>query len=95
MAALPLDARRHKEFFLTAAQSLFAVSLLLRLRLSLVSGMALLALFLTQLGCAFVFEYGMPTITYPARAGRIGLGYNNSYELTRQDSTRPQFAAAS
>ena len=56
MAALPLDARQHEEFFLTAAQSLFAVSLLLRLRLSLVSGLALLALFLTQLGCAFVFH---------------------------------------
>lgn len=56
VGALPLDARQHEEFFLTAAQSLFAVALLLRLRLSLASGLVLLGLFSVQLGLAFVFR---------------------------------------
>lgn len=55
--ALPLDARQHEEFFLTAAQSLFAVALLLRLRFSLASALILLLLFLAQLAVAFVFQH--------------------------------------
>lgn len=58
--AFPLDARQHEEFFLTAAQSLFAVALLLRLRLSLPSALILLALFGTQLGIDFVFRHNEP-----------------------------------
>lgn len=57
VGALPLDARQHEEFFLTAAQSLFAVALLLRLRFSLASGLALLGLFCVQLGLAFVCRH--------------------------------------
>ena len=57
IAALPLDARQHEEFFLTAAQSLFAVALLLRLRFSLASALVLLAMFLAQLGIAFVLQH--------------------------------------
>lgn len=57
IGALPLDARQHEEFFLTAAQSLFAVALLLRLRFSLASAFLLLAMFLAQLGIAFVFQH--------------------------------------
>jgi cation:H+ antiporter len=57
LLALPLDARQHEEFFLTAAQSLFAVALLLRLRFSLTSALILLALFLSQLGIAFAFQH--------------------------------------
>ncbi len=56
IAALPLNARQHEEFFLTAAQSLFAVALLLCLRLSLRSAVTLLGLFLIQLGLAFAFR---------------------------------------
>jgi len=56
VAALPLDARQHEEFFLTAAQSLFAVALLLRLRLSLLSGVVLLALFVVQLGLGVAYR---------------------------------------
>ncbi len=56
VAAFPLDARQHEEFFLTAAQSLFAVALLLRLRFSLRSGLVLLGLFLVQFGLAFVLR---------------------------------------
>lgn len=55
-SSLPLDARQHEEFFLTAAQSLFALSLLLPLRLGLKSAAALLGLFLLQVGLAFVFR---------------------------------------
>ncbi|MDO8767546.1 MAG: sodium:proton exchanger [Burkholderiaceae bacterium] len=54
--ALPLDARQHEEFFLTAAQSIFGVALLLRLRLSLWSAIVLAALFSVQLGIAFLYR---------------------------------------
>ena len=56
MIALPLDARQNEEFFLTAAQSLFALSLLIRLRFTLLSGLALAALFVVQITIAFVFR---------------------------------------
>jgi cation:H+ antiporter len=49
VAALPLDDRQREEVLLTAAQSLFAVSLLLDLRLSLVGGILLFILFVFQL----------------------------------------------
>ncbi len=41
LSSLPLDARQHQEFFLTAGQSLFGLALLLRLRLGLVGALAL------------------------------------------------------
>ena len=56
LTSMPLDARQHEEFFLTAAQSLFGVALLLRLRFSLVSAIALAALFSVQLVVAFIFR---------------------------------------
>lgn len=55
-AALPLGPRQSEELFLTAAQSLFAVMLLVRLRFTLVSAMVLLVLFLGQVGIAFVTQ---------------------------------------
>ncbi|HUS15949.1 MAG TPA: sodium:proton exchanger [Chloroflexia bacterium] len=61
---LPLDARQREEFFLTAAQSVFAVALLLALRLTLWRAVALFGLFAVQLGLAFVFRADEPaTIT--------------------------------
>ena len=56
LTALPLDARQHEEFFLTAAQSLFGVALLLRLRFSLLSAVILAALFSVQLVVAFLYR---------------------------------------
>ena len=56
LSALPLDARQHEEFFLTAAQSLFALALLLPLRLSLWGALALVSLFVTQLALAFFYQ---------------------------------------
>ena len=53
ITALPLDARQLEEFFLTAAQSLFGVALLIRLRLSVLSAVALAILFVVQVGLAF------------------------------------------
>jgi len=47
--ALPLDSRQQEEVLLTAAQSLFAVALLLDLRLSLVGAAMLFGLFVIQL----------------------------------------------
>lgn len=55
ISALPLDARQHEEFFLTAAQSLFGIALLLRLRLGLLGGLALAGLFAAQVGLTLVF----------------------------------------
>lgn len=52
-----LDARQGEEFFLTAAQSLFAVALLLRLRLSLLSALILFSLFMVQFTLAFAFQH--------------------------------------
>ena len=57
LTSFPLDTRQHEEFFLTAAQSLFAVALLLRLRLSLASAAVLLGLFAVQFVLAGVFEH--------------------------------------
>ncbi len=56
LMALPLDARQHEEFFLTAAQSLFGLALLLRLRLGLRAAAALAVLFSVQVGFAFTFR---------------------------------------
>ena len=56
MSALPLDARQGEEFFLTAAQSLFGIALLMRLRLSLWSALALTGLFAVQVGLAFYYR---------------------------------------
>lgn len=56
LTALPLDARQHEEFFLTAAQSLFGLALLLRLRLGLGSAIALAVLFSAQVALAFTFR---------------------------------------
>lgn len=53
LAALPLGPRQQEELFLTAAQSLFAVMLLLRLRLTLPGALVLLVLFLAQVGVAW------------------------------------------
>ena len=56
LTALPLDARQHEEFFLTAAQSLFGLALLLRLRLGLSAAVALAVLFSVQVALAFTFR---------------------------------------
>jgi cation:H+ antiporter len=60
MQALPLGPRQHEEFFLTAAQSVFAVALLLRLRFGLASALVLLTLFLAQVGIAFIYQADEP-----------------------------------
>lgn len=53
---LPLDARQHEEFFLTAAQSLFGIGLLLRLRLGLPGAAALAILFTVQVALAVIWQ---------------------------------------
>lgn len=72
LMALPLDARQHEEFFLTAAQSLFALALLLRLRLGLIGAVALGGLFSLQVGLAFAYhadeERTIQTLTWLAWA---------------------------
>lgn len=72
LGSLPLDLRQREEFFLTAAQSLFAVALILCLRLSVRGALALLSLFLIQLGLAFIYQKDEPrtivVLTYLAWA---------------------------
>ena len=53
---LRLDARQHEEFLLTAAQSLFALSLLLGKRLGIAGALTLLVLFCLQLVMAFIYR---------------------------------------
>ena len=57
LVSLPLSARQHEEFFLTAAQSLFGISLLLGLRLRLGGAIALAVLFGGQLVLAFSLQH--------------------------------------
>ena len=56
----PLDDRQHEEFFLTAAQSVFAVALLLRLRLTLAGAAALFGLFTVQFMLAVINQHDEP-----------------------------------
>ncbi|MBL7373361.1 sodium:proton exchanger, partial [Escherichia coli] len=56
LSSLPLDARQHEEFFLTAAQSLFGIALLLRLGLSLLGAAALAGLFIVQVVLAVAWQ---------------------------------------
>ncbi|MFT4935332.1 MAG: Ca2+/Na+ antiporter [Pseudoalteromonas distincta] len=55
LTALPLDARQHEEFFLTAAQSLLGIAVLLRLRLTVFSAAVLALLFVLQVMLAVYF----------------------------------------
>ena len=54
VATLPLNDRQAEEFFLTSAQSLFAVVLLSNLRLSWAGALGLFLLFIVQLGLSTV-----------------------------------------
>lgn len=56
LMSLPLDARQHEEFFLTAAQSLFGIALLMRLRFSIRGAVALAALFAAQVSLALFYR---------------------------------------
>ena len=69
--ALPLDQRQQDEILLTAAQSLFAVALLLDLRLSLSGAAALFALFLVQM--IFPDTRGVLTVVYLVLAAIVVL----------------------
>lgn len=62
LTSLPLDARQHEEFFLTAAQSLFGIGLLLRLRLGLAGASALATLFIVQVALAVIWQGDEPRI---------------------------------
>lgn len=54
--SFPLSDRQREEFFLTAAQSVFAVAILLRLRLSLRGALVLFGFFLVQFGLGVIFR---------------------------------------
>ena len=52
----PLDARQSEEFFLTAAQSVFAVAIITRQGLSVRGALVLLGLFLAQFSLGFILR---------------------------------------
>jgi cation:H+ antiporter len=78
---LPLDARQRDEVLLTAAQSLFAVTLLLDLRLSLVGAAALFGLFVTQMilpetrGAVTVVYFALTAVAVALSRRRIGAAF--------------------
>ncbi len=78
---LPLDARQRDEVLLTAAQSLFAVTLLLDLRLSLVGAAALFGLFITQMilpetrGAVTVVYFVLTAVVVALSRRRIGAAF--------------------
>ena len=77
VAMLPLDDRQREEILLTAAQSLFAVSLLLDLRLSLIGAATLFGLFVTQMllpetrGIITYAYFGLTALTVVLARGRV------------------------
>src|SRR5581483_5585638 len=74
--ALPLSPRQEQEILLTAAQSLFAVLILLDLSLSLVGALGLFALFAAQ----FLF----PELRLEASALYVALGLMAVFLSRRQ-----------
>lgn len=79
--ALPLDLRQRDEVLLTAAQSLFAVTLLLDLRLSLIGAGALFGLFVTQMilpetrGAITIIYFALTAVTIAISRRRIGAAF--------------------
>jgi cation:H+ antiporter len=94
-AVLPLDERQRQEVLLTAAQSLFAVALLLDLRLSVIGAGTLFALFAVQMvvpetRALMTWVYGVLTILALVLSRRqVG----NAFRALRPPSSRYQSAA--
>src|SRR5215203_2667134 len=90
--ALPLDQRQQDEILLTAAQSLFAVALLLDLRLSLTGAGALFALFIVQM--IFPDTRGILTVIYLVLAAIVVLisrgKARRAFEWIRPSTPRPE-----
>jgi cation:H+ antiporter len=93
--ALPLDQRQEDEILLTAAQSLFAVALLLDLRLSLWGAGALFGLFIVQM--IFPETRGILTVVYLVLAALVVLKSRGearrAFEWIRPSRPAPERAA--
>lgn len=76
---IPLDAYQLQELLLTAGQSLFAVALLLNMRLSLREGCVLLGLFLVQFSAPLYEEALAALLHMPAARLQLHLFYANVY----------------
>ncbi|WP_048093043.1 sodium:calcium symporter [Geoglobus acetivorans] len=68
LAALPLDARQSEEVLLTAAQSVFALAVIMDRRVNVYEAVALLALFLIQFALPSVHARIILSIAYMALA---------------------------
>ena len=73
--SLPLDTRQTEEFFLTAAQSLFAVILLVKMRIGLVGALTLFLCFITQLLSPLL------TLVHPVFTDDVILNIRRAYSL--------------
>jgi cation:H+ antiporter len=89
-AALPLDARQQEEVLLTAAQSLFAVVLLLDLRLSILGAGALFGLFVVQMvvpetrGLVTIAYFVLVALTLVLSRRQVG----RAFRWIRRDASR-------
>jgi cation:H+ antiporter len=75
--ALPFDAKQAAEIWLTAAQSFFALAILVNLRISLREAVALLVLFVSQVGLEFVIIRDLAAL--PVTSIELLLGFTAVY----------------
>lgn len=87
---LPIDAVQREEIFLTAAQSVFAVAVLMNLSLDVREALWLLGLFLTQFIVGAAFGSSVDTYTRII-IGIVYLGLALSLILRRRRAVRPLF----
>jgi len=74
--ALPFDAKQSAEIWLTAAQSLFAISVLINFEISVREAIVLLTLFCSQVGLEFLIIRGL---TFPLSPYELLIVYSGLY----------------
>ncbi|MFB6085437.1 MAG: sodium:calcium antiporter [Halodesulfurarchaeum sp.] len=74
---LPFDAKQAAEIWLTAAQSFFALSILVNFEISVREALGLLGLFVSQVGLEFLIIRG--TIPFPLTSHELLLAYTGVY----------------
>jgi cation:H+ antiporter len=79
--ALPFDFKQSAEIWLTAAQSFFALAVIVNFRISVGEAVVLLVLFLSQVLVEFVFIRTLPEATAETYSIYLLLGYTALYLL--------------
>ncbi len=78
---LPFDRKQMAEIWLTAAQSLFAIAVIVNFRISVREATTLLVLFLSQVVTEFIFIQTLPPAQAAAYSYWLLLGYSVLYVL--------------